>query len=273
MLGKLIKHEFKSTWMVMTLILAILAGSGLFFGLSLRYFISQAGKDNLNDIQYLILGFTVFTFILIVVGLFILSIVYLIVHYYRSLYTQQGYLSFTLPATITEVVSSRMIVGCIWSMGIAAAFIVCLVLTLLTSVGDLIAKNYIDIVDSLDYIAETFGLNNFASFSFVYLIIFLLSVISSMLMLMFCISVGQLWQKHKIIGAILCYFATRFVLGLISMILQLGTGIMYTAFENTSEIDNMLSAGLIRTGVYSVVCILVFYFVSIYISNKQLNLD
>jgi hypothetical protein len=272
MLGKLIKHEFKATWMIMTLICAVLLGTGLVGGFTLRSFVTL---DDITDIQTLFLSFASMFFIILLVSMALLSTVYLVVHYYRSLYTSQGYLSFTLPASITQVVSSRMIVACIWT--IVSALFLAICISLIVIIGS--AQYFPYVLDffneAVSELMEEVGSATFYRLLIQYLFIVILGLISRIMLYFFCISVGQLWDKHKILGAVIAYFATTFVLGIVSTFISVGYYGALSAFSYSDyyDLNRMLSTYMLRYFIYSLVLIVLFYVGSIVISNKKLNLD
>lgn len=271
MLGKLIKHEFKATWKVMAIICAVLIGTGIVGGFTLRSFVVQ---DDMTDIQALFLTFISMFFIILLASMALLSTAYLVVHYYRSLYTSQGYLSFTLPASITQVVSSRMIVACIWTIASSLCFVICLVLV--TVLGSAHYLPYITegIDEIITDIKDSVGITMFYTYLIQYFLILILGIISRIMMLFFSISIGQLWEKHKILGAVIAYFTTTFVLSIISTFMSIGYYGSLAAIDSYySSVDSFLSPYLLRCLIYSIVLIVLFYVGSIAISNKKLNLD
>ncbi|MBO4457760.1 MAG: hypothetical protein J5802_08570 [Butyrivibrio sp.] len=265
MLGTLIKYEFKATWMIMTLICGVLIGAGVVAGLVGNFL--NLNSPTLTDMQELLLTFGVIGYAMLVSSLSMLSAVFLFVHYYRSLYTPQGYLSFTLPASITEVVSSRIIVGCIWTLASTLATFFSVSFTFMLS------GNFKEIVTFIDEayatIIEEVGAASTNLIIFEFILVFILSSISKMLMYDYSITVGQLWSKHKILGAVICYFATQFVMGIISFTGHFG--LMFAAFE--SSMNFTMRGWITKNLLYSVFLCVAFYGVAIFVSNKKLNLD
>ncbi|MCR4903556.1 MAG: hypothetical protein K6A23_11910 [Butyrivibrio sp.] len=284
MLTMLIKHEFKSTWKIMGLICAVLVITGIISGIFLSFVPLNADIE--NDKAAAALGFSLtfgfITYLIIVISLSVLSTGYLVIHYYRSLYTSQGYLSFTLPASIPEVISSRMIVGCIWSLISGLCLSICIALPIL---GLSKASNMM-LYDFFYEMADVFELTNAPFLIVEYIILAVFSTVSTLFMYYFCISVGQLWQEHKIVGAIICYFATNIVLKIFSAIASISTGSstgslgfgMFTIekyIDASGEImmQDFFNATFISGIIYNIITIIIFVLVSIYISNKKLNLD
>ena len=72
-------------------------------------------SDNLPPLYYISEKFEVAAFLLIPV-LATLAAIYMIRYYYKTIYQTQAYLSFTLPAKITEIVNSKILVTFIWAL-------------------------------------------------------------------------------------------------------------------------------------------------------------
>ena len=273
MLGKLMKHEFKNTWTYMTLICVGIILSGILGGIIFRVFPYDKLKGDTSSIYGILLFYTAFTFLIIIVALNILAMVLIVVHYYKNLYTSQGYLSFTLPASITEVVSSRILVGCIWSLATSVATFIGIVITCVVG-----CSKYIPLVDYFnDFIQELFselGTGRAISITIAYVVLCLINVFSKMLLYFFCISVGQLWQQHKILGAIACYFATNFIGGLVSLLLGIGNyAFMLTTYDYYSNLNEYINMSLVKGYVYALILGAILFIGAILVPNKKLNLD
>ncbi len=270
MLGKLIKHEFKNTWMAMVLIYAIT----IFLGISGAIFFSILNSYNFLPEPWLEF-WNMAGFLGAVAALSALSmivIIFLVVHYYKNLYSSQGYLSFTLPATATEVVSSRIIVSCIWMM----LFYVSVFISFTSAI--LLISQFPALSDFSQAMTEFFDELIKSSSSVIFirtvtLIIFatMFSAIANIMQYFFCISVGQLWHKNKILGAVICYLGTSIVLGVVSGFINFGS-LFFTSFSGTESSDFFFNY-MLKNAIYSCVLILIFYFTSIFIANKKLNLD
>lgn len=102
MLGKLIKNDFKSSsHLVAWIYLAAFVISGI---TALSYYL---------DITWVIaLGTMALVFMAI--GIIIVTLVSVVINFNRTLYGNQGYLSFTLPVKISQLLFSKTIVSFVW---------------------------------------------------------------------------------------------------------------------------------------------------------------
>ena len=104
--------------------------------------------------------------------------------------------SLTLPTTKTNVVVSKMIVTCIWIM----LFILSILISFMLSYPDALFDLNPEHNRALNQLAMS--IYNFLAFS--------LYIISQLMALFFCISLGQICKKHKKTCATLCYMVIGF---------------------------------------------------------------
>ncbi len=109
MFGKLIKNEFRGTWKFMVTIFASFALLTVFGGVSVRI-LSTADYPGLLPILTLMLY--VMSFFVVFFGI----LIYLGNRYYKTMYSTQGYLTHTLPATETSIFCSKVLVSSIWML-------------------------------------------------------------------------------------------------------------------------------------------------------------
>ena len=111
MLGKLLKHEWKeisvipSVLSVVLLVLSVISGFS-FLGI-------REGAADVSRIMTIML-WLLFYFALIAVSLGIT--IYLAVHFYKTMYTDEGYLTHTLPVSGRELLWSKLIPMAAWSL-------------------------------------------------------------------------------------------------------------------------------------------------------------
>ncbi len=129
MLGKLIVYEFRGVWKPALIILIIMAVAGVAGSMSLATVdtltdnYSYSSSDVTTDLSIVLTLFTLFTGFIVwagVVGLFIVNIV----RFYRTMFTDEGYLTLTLPVSTAALVMAKYLVGfVIMAAGTALAII------------------------------------------------------------------------------------------------------------------------------------------------------
>ena len=108
MLGKLIKHEFKSTAHSM---FGVFLAAGITFVVMMLVFLVKI--KSLMAISSVVLG-------AIAVAVLVITLFSIVSMFNKSLYGAQGYLSFTLPVTSKQLLASKTIVSLCW---VAISFI------------------------------------------------------------------------------------------------------------------------------------------------------
>lgn len=129
MLGKLIAYELRGVWKPALIILIIMAVAGVAGSMSLATVdaltdnYSYSSSDVTTDLSIVLTLFTLFAGFIVwagVVGLFIVAAV----RFYRTMFTDEGYLTLTLPVSTTALVMAKYLVGfAIMAAGMALAII------------------------------------------------------------------------------------------------------------------------------------------------------
>lgn len=111
MLGKLVKNEFKGT---SNSLLSIYFATAIVLALMVvAYLLKFTWLSTLCTLALMLISFLVL----------ILTIVAVITNFHKTLYGQQGYLSFTLPVTSSALLASKAIVSFIW---VLLSYVVCI---------------------------------------------------------------------------------------------------------------------------------------------------
>lgn len=274
MLSKLIKHEWRnvskmlivinSFTVVMTIIGCISAYSPLW-------------HSNVENIWLLGISVFVVYYITIIVVSFS-SMIYLAVRFYKNMYTDEGYLMHTLPVTPRQLILSKGIVATVWSL-ITSALIV-------LSIMSLGACFVLNLSDELNYVHTVFDLfpylvemleevfdMQFVSLVIWFIIYSILGTISGISMIYGAVSLGQLFTKHKVMGAFPSYFGIYMAIQTVTSVLMtpITTKIMLTG--EPLSMSGFLNPILFASLILSVVIGIALYILTEYIMTKKLNLD
>ena len=268
MLGKLIKHEFKETSKLMLplyLVLVVITILGRIVAQS----IMNSGNADSSTVMAI---FNILSVFIYVVGLIVISIasyIYLIMRFYKNLFSNEGYLMHTLPVTSWQLLISKLVTAFIW-------FISETILIFL-SIFCIFANNYVfeeiskflNAYGGFDGLTRTFcGMGGVQTV--LYFVLFLIiSCLSGILLPYVSICIGQLWQKHKVAGSFLSFFGISFLLQLFSS--------TYTAFSMNSIDASQEVVFLMKTynlGMLSSAVVAVAAFIgSGLLMKKKVNLD
>ncbi|MCR5591736.1 MAG: hypothetical protein K6F73_09430 [Lachnospiraceae bacterium] len=271
MLGKLLKHDFIATWKVTVAIDALVIILGIMTAVVVQTI------PHLEDS----IGMSLFTFSFIgifyigIIAASIVTMIYLVVRYYRNLYTSEGYLTFTLPVKTDMIIHSKVITGSVWML----LNYFCVFLSVFiagTSFLRTLKVSGEDMVEAVREIADFMGFAD-PGFIFVLALTAFITPIAAVLSLYFCVSIGQLWQGHKVLGAILCFIALYIANQMLAQVAFFGSGFWQMMTSSGADIDasfahiyrNMMLILSILTMIESAV----YYAVNIIISRTKLNLD
>lgn len=271
MLTKLLEHEWKSNWKVPTILIGILLLLAFFTGAT---FAVPVWEENMLALGMLV----AFLWITFYIGIIAISFgvnIYLAVRFYKSMYTDEGYLTHTLPVTARQLLLAKGIHMAIWtaltSLAILVSFFIC---------GSMVILFLSPVRAELLEVWQELQLNwrelvGFDTINIICSIIFMMiaSIIYGTTMVMGSVSIGQNLTKHKILGSIGAYFALNTIVSMVSMvalvpamILQISNIERYNPFTNISIMYWVFGAVYLAISVG-------LYFISEYMTKKKLNLD
>lgn len=223
MLGKLIKHEWKAVWKFLAAInifmicLTIIGCLGILFLGGGAYSSSREYRLTVE----LLGSVYMLTYCLSLFSLMVATIIYLGVRFYRSMYGEEGYLTHTLPATPLQLICSKAIVAIVWY---AISYLVTAVSILFLLMASLYASDYAvswaeiwDGLQRMGYEMTRSGMSPLGTL-LLYGILCICHFISSIFIIYASISIGQLFDKHRILSSVGFYFAIITVIQIVSSI-------------------------------------------------------
>ena len=111
MLTKLLKHEFKATGRFMWVIYAAMVLLSIAANVSMRL-MEHDNNTLVNTVAVLLLVAWVLSLVIGSIMIFVM----LIKRFYQNLLTDEGYLMFTLPGNVHQLVLSKLIAATVWFM-------------------------------------------------------------------------------------------------------------------------------------------------------------
>lgn len=263
MLKKLFKHE----WKIVSRMMLAVHGLVVLIAVLSKIFMIIMGGSNIEGTTALLL---MMVNIVIVASACVFTMVYSGFRFYKSVFTEQGYLTNTLPVTKNQIILAKGFVAVLWQIidvvivASALAFIV-------------ITKDNIN-VSIFTELLNAFVMPETAMAVWCTLIALVLSPIVTTLQLYFCVAVGNLFTGHKILGAIGAFAVTytiREVIDLVSVMIigvqeitQIGSAEMLQ-----TQVLNVVDATLVITIVVTIVFSVLYYMGTKWIMDKKLNLQ
>lgn len=268
MLAKLVKYDLKygvKIFIILhtVLLIACIIGRFLFLdNIDLRENINLTATPL---ILFSSIIMSLFTSVSIGVGLL------LAVRFYRNLFTDEGYLTLTLPATSTQQLWAKIISGAVWYV---ADILLCTVafIILITS------KN---VMEAWGYAAPEFTkaigmpLDRYALYLFIFT---LFGSICSVIFIYACISIGQLFPGHRVLCSIIAFFiistiaqvttiVMMFLLDLFPSI-QIDIGTNAQPAEQTTYLFKLFA----MSATLSLIMTITLYIITHHIMKKKTNL-
>lgn len=275
MLKKLLKYDLKSVfkywWIaaVTTFCLSFAAGGCIT--------VLRSEKE-LPTVVNILSGFTVFLVIAAFCVFSVLSAVFVFFRFYKNFFTDEGYLTFTLPVKRSSLLNSKLYMGGIVEFATVFTLGINFLTMILIGYGDKIfTEKFIrKIIELVKDIVDQFGVYT-ALYILEMLLIFVLIIVFSVLLLYVCITLASMISKKaKVITAIGIYYGVNMI---VSFVFQIFTLFGYSGIaERFAKLDiNVLKPTLALTILGIMVAISVFcamlYTLQYWMLDRKLNLS
>ena len=272
MLGKLIKHEFRATARLMLPLFLVVILLSCFMRLTSS--ILESGSHHSFALR-LVSGLFTAGFVLSTIVALVFAVVLMVSRFYKNLMTDEGYLMFTLPVSIHQLIWSKLIVSTVWFLAtiladmlgvLIASYQSGMLYDIMTGFGNFFRE-----------LAHFYGFNG-AGFALEALAILLLSLIVSCLNFYAPIAVGHSFSGHKILLSVVFYFVFSIAWQIVGL-----TG-MFSGVELLSTRAPLMldtTEAVLRTAHYSMLAAIgalafvgaVMYVITWLMLKKRLNLQ
>lgn len=264
MLGKLLKYDFKSSYLYLLVCYAIYIVLTIMFTLSTKS--AMNSTTTYAEIPEMIRAFGTISvtalWICSMVAVGIVTYVMIIYRFYSNMVSDQGYLSLTLPVTTRAHMLSKLISGLAFQLLTGLVLIGGIMITGIV-LGDNVWKEITWIFQSLwEELSSYYGI--------IAIINMILTAVRGLLMIYFSICVGQLFNKHKIWGSIGTYLGLSIVLELFVTIAAIIVG----AYRGSNTVFWIINHGMTWVNtIWLTVQIGVYFFLGAWILEKKANLE
>lgn len=276
MLRKLYKYDLKSVSLLLVILHAVLlvytviGRIGIFIAERAQAFVSPEA----SRLWGIAGAFYIVGFILFILAIVIATVVYLAVRIQKNLFSDEGYLTHTLPVKPTQILWSKVFVIWTWSV----IDFICVMISVFTLI------TYKDTLPEILKGASTFFGTLFGSFGFTNWLEEVITLLAGLsqyfgfypLLLLFAMCLGNLFKSHKIMGTLLSFFGLNTVLSFLStMITFIIPGLSPFMQANLTQDNLSVYSGrlMIFTLVWNILFSAIFFVGSRYILTKKLNLD
>ena len=268
MVNKLFKHECFALGRVLFPVYLITLGIAVLTR-CVQFFYSD------TVVYRILFGSSVVFLTVAIVACSTAALVMAIIRYYRNLFTGEGYLTFTLPATPTQHLFVKFSAALCFQ---AMAWVTAILSIVIAASWDLLHEVYL----AADYlIQQVLGTAGFHFWLYVaeFVLVLITSSISSLLLYYTCITIGQTAKKNRVLMAVVVYFiyyaASQFLGTIFSAIFAIaGEPIVEAVVEVFQNypipsihvlLCSVLLFGLLFSALLFAICR--------YIINRKLNLE
>lgn len=286
MLKKLIKHEWRNVGRVGVMMVLAMLIVTLLGWLSFKTPMWNAAFGGMDDYSFHVADLmgllALLTYFLAIMAVSYGFTIYVAIHFYRSMYTDQGYLTHTLPVTPGQLMFSKVLVSSLWSMIIGVLVIVsviALIASLITTMISASGENpfaEISMTDwqmVLDMLEMEMGFN-LGGFIWVMIAMLLISPFSTIAIMFGSVTLGQLARNNKGLMGFVWYFVINMVIGIVMYVVEMlnMVGALTSTNPETELMNGLYINTLASTTVIMAVVAVILYLISIWINKKKINL-
>ena len=269
MFAKLLKHEWKDTAGLLGILSLCVLGAGVLGGFAIRaidYFSGKVVNDGMAAIVAAGFAFLVMGLFMAMVAYAVGTEIYLLYRFYKTRFTDQGYLTFTLPVSNRSIFLSAYVNILAWLLISVVTVFAAVVIAI--AIGGVFPTEDLEyIMGEVMYSFEEAGLGWYMVCQFLGS---LASAASGVMIMMVSITAGAVVaKKHKILAAIGIYYGQSIVLGILASVIQ--TLLLFLSFSADVS-ENAYMALSCLTYVLQAAWGVGAYFLSMHLINKKLNL-
>lgn len=272
MLGKLMKHEFRATRRVMLPLYLILLVTAVAANFSTRMLF-----DSRHWVLTTLGTLLVISFGVAVAGVCVMPVLLMVQRFYKNLLQDEGYLMFTLPASVHQHIWSKLIVSSVWFIVtvlaiIAASLVVAYQGGFLRELLDFL-RYFLEGLRKLE-VSEAFnGTIYLAEFA----VLMFLSLVAFSLQFYAALAAGHSQANHKLLWSVVWFFGIQFALQFAGSLLIIGSNELDVFNRLFSHWDPSPTVAIHVGLLMAIGCVIIygaiFYAITTFFLKKHLNLE
>lgn len=278
MLKKLLRYDLKSVFKYWWIAAIVSLGLSVAGGFCISVMTAE------KDVPSLIAVLMVLTLIFSIIGIVAFSIIsYILVYvrFYKNFFTDEGYLTFTLPVKRSQLLNSKLIASVLTMFCTATVIIADIILMFAIGAGESFYNELLKpMSQSFSELFSTFTASDIVYMwldIILFLILMLLSSVFSTLFLFACITFASvITKKAKVITAIgIYYVANGFISGFVQILYMFGisaVGNWLTAIPQNMQ-DPIVTVMLLGVILFVALICLLLYTLEYFMLDRKLNLS
>lgn len=281
MFAKLLKHEWRATAGVQAALCAAIVSLGA-LGMANVSALIRNGEE-LSDLAGVSMGLGVVFIYLALVICTAASGVLLMVRYYRSRFTDQGYLTFTLPVNVHQNFLAAFVNNLVWTVLTGVCVVLAFVLIGIAVTNAIGPEAFQEVKETFSFLLGDVDEQVWQVVKPLipgYVIQMLVGWLYAIILPMTCLTVGAtLAKKHKILAAIGIYYLISMATSMLqnALTMTMSEEVFYDlelSLENgPAAAQELLQQILLTTLPVQLVLLVGCYILSTQIMKKRLNLN
>ncbi len=266
MFAKLLKHEWKSSSRILGILSLAALGVGVLGAIIIRIITGLEMRQDAEMALEVVLSMTMLLLFLSLVAYAAAVEIILLYRFYKRKFTDEGYLTFTLPVNSHQIFLSSFLNIAAWMILSILVILVSVCIMILFGI-DWSREGVVlgDPADLWTFYSDLYGSELTASDIILSLISPVVSFVSGIILPMSCLTIGSVVaKKHKILMAFVIGYGVTMVTGMVS-------GVLSAVSMLSTEYYSLTSMYLVEIGTQLILC-LGGYFLSTYLMSKKLNL-
>ena len=270
MLSKLLKYELRASGRILLPVYALLLVTA---GCCSLFYKLAADHPYRPGAASVLMGLLNVAFWIFVVATGAITALLMIYRFYKNYMTDEGYLMFTLPVSVHQLLWSKLLVSMLWFI---AGFCVDALALVLTVYEDGMFAGLPEFVRTLfDSVNREYMVNG-ALYMLELLGVLLVSMVTACLMFYAPIAIGNSFATHKTLLSVVFYFVIQTVLQIVTLFgfsasVELVTPLLTPAIlDSTIKTAHLLFTSLF---VYELVIGAILYVLTWFMLRKKLNLQ
>lgn len=279
MLGKLMKYDLKSMSRAFIPMWILAPVISLLLSFSIRGMIEWTENPVLralmgtgNSILMIIMGLL---FAAAIIGLLVMTIMFVVQRFWNGLLKEEGYLMFTLPVKVWELIVSKALTATLVScISIVVGIFSGMILGVLATNDIIHAFAYLwkNFLSDLIEVGPVFWIN-----VLLFIFVLILGTASSIYHVYAAMALGHLFAVHKVVGSCVSYVGISIIVSVVKRIMSTITYyILPDEFFRINSYDMLEAASslsLLYMMLISSIEIIIFHVITERILSKKLNLE
>lgn len=279
MFAKLLKHEFKSQAKLMLILSLAALGAGVVGGgmLALFMHLIESEMDTTGAIIGTVFSMMIMIFMIFAIVAYSMAVMILLAYrFYKHHFSDEGYLTFTLPASSHQILLSGILNFLIWQV-IASVVAFVSIMVIMTPVFTMLIQEtgmpqMIFSESFLEVMYADMGVDYSGWYILLQILSMVISYVGAAVLILTSITIGSVVaKKHKILASIGIYYGINMAMSIVTNIISF-VGMMGDAWvaESTGMFSmtwSMLIPALLYLGIA-----IGGYFLMHHLVDKKLNL-